>query len=382
MKVLFINDTRIEINPGCHATVTELSKFIKKNLKDADLDFLPLGTGYDVFNKEMFHVSFKTRIKRKIIKKINTIGFNIVLRNEKKIFNIRLWEELALNNFSKEIKDKILLSDLVVINMEGTIHHNSRGGLTLLGFAHLAKSFGKKVAMVNGSYQCVDKKLTKKVLNNIDFLSVREVRSYNYLKKTIKDCSLIPDFAFRANINEKLTFINQFKINKSKQKKCLYTFGVLGVYPNQKNGIKINQITKHIDDIRFLGFEPYFLKIEEKENEIEKILVSMKVKSISYSDGIRYNNIGSLIKEFDLMITGRYHIGIFGLMSNVPTFFLPSNTYKTQGMLEMLNVNNKMIFNNDILSIENEINSFNRITIKHLKDDYFIDFKLFLNRIN
>ena len=43
--------------------------------------------------------------------------------------------------------------------MEGTIHNNRVGALALLGLAYYAKLDGKAVAMVNGSYQNIQRKI-------------------------------------------------------------------------------------------------------------------------------------------------------------------------------------------------------------------------------
>lgn len=377
MKVLFVNDTRIETNPGCHATVNELSKFTLENLPNATIDFLPLGTEYNIFSHTLF--------KRGKLSTINEYLTRILLRlklvNQKKHLDIKLWERIAQNNLSKQTKNKIDSSDLVLINMEGTIHHDSIGGLVLLAIAYYSKKNGKKVAMVNGSYQAMDTKVTKKVLNEVDFISVRETKSLEYLFGQNIKASLIPDFAFRADINSDEKQIYDSKLSDNlNERKCLYTVGVLGVYPNQANGIDINTIKKHISDIKRLGYKPYYLKIEEKEEGIEKELQNIEVDIISYEQGMNYTNIGTVLNSFDLLVTGRYHIGIFGLMNRIPTFFLKSNTFKIEGLLNMFDLEYLMVFNNNIYSIKDRL----LIEDKYIlpDDNSYKDFKKFLEEIN
>jgi polysaccharide pyruvyl transferase WcaK-like protein len=265
--------------------------------------------------------------------------------------------------------------------MEGTIHNYRIGGFTLLGFAYYAKSQGKKVAMVNGSYQNMPKNLTAEVLRKVDFLSVREIESFNYLKSLGINLNLIPDFAFRANINGVFKNIDSVII-RSSLKKCLYTVGVLGAFPNQKKGINLDQITQHIKSIKQLGYVPYFLKIEEAEDIIENHLKYVGVSTISYNNGLEYSNIGSVLSEFDLLVTGRYHIGIFGLMSKIKTLFLPSNTFKIEGLLKMINQESLMILENDIEGALNKLEDKNQNLINVLiSRELYDSFSIFLKNI-
>jgi polysaccharide pyruvyl transferase WcaK-like protein len=357
MKVLFFNDTRIELNPGCHATVDELSRFIRENLNNSVVDYMPLGIEYDLFSGNLYKKNKFSRFNdlfSKVLKKFK-IRNPIILKHTH--FDINKWENIALNNFSQVVKNKIESSDLIIINMEGTIHHNNVGGFTLLGLAYYSKIRNKKVALVNGSYQMMNNQLTLKVLRKVDFTSVREVNSYNYLRKKKLEIFLIPDFAFKADINSQLEIKVSDELQKNVEgKKCLYTVGVLGIYPNQIDYIALETIKSHIIQIKQIGYIPYYLKIEEGENVIEKELFKLGVNTISYENGITYKNIGVVLNSFELLITGRYHIGIFGLMNQIPTFFLKSNTYKIEGLLTMLGLENNMIKNNDILSVKNKIN--------------------------
>ncbi|MEL0455958.1 polysaccharide pyruvyl transferase family protein [Flavobacteriaceae bacterium SZ-1-7] len=372
MKVLFFNDTRIETNPGCHATVTELSKFVTKHLPSSQIEFKPLGTEYGIFKHGLYKQSNKLLLK--VLRKFK------VLKN-RKVIDLKLWEQCALQNISEETKNSIKRADLVLINMEGTIHHNSMGGLTLLAIGYYSKHIGKVVALVNGSYQEMHDEITKKVMGVVDFISVRETSSYNYLKSKNIDVSIIPDFAFRANINQNDDFNKNILLEQGNppEKKCLYTVGVLGVYPNQKDGISLLSIKKQINDIKALGFQPYYLKIEEKEIQIASELNKIGVQTISYEDGVDYQNIGNLINHFDVLITGRYHIGIFGLMNYVPTFFLKSNTYKIEGLLAMLGLKELAIVDNDIRKIKlDRINENYQLP----NDKSFLEFRNFLENLS
>ena len=54
MRILIINDTRIENNPGCHATVNELIKYVKQSINVSKLETLSVGTSYNIFESNTF----------------------------------------------------------------------------------------------------------------------------------------------------------------------------------------------------------------------------------------------------------------------------------------------------------------------------------------
>ncbi|WP_026935495.1 polysaccharide pyruvyl transferase family protein [Christiangramia echinicola] len=320
MRVLIINDTRIENNPGCHATVNSLIDFVSDTLTESNIETLPLGEGYEFFlRKDLF---------RK--KKFSFLRPRYRIKNE---FQYTLWERVVLGTFRNKYSPFLQKFDLIIINMEGTIHHNSIGGLTLLAFCNLASLCEKKIAMVNGSYQEMDEKFLNILSKRVHFLSLRESISYDILSAKLDNINIIPDFALNANIFEVYRGTHSFSKHVNY---CLYTPGVLGAYPQQKNGRSLEKISQDINEIKKLGYVPVFLKIEQKENIIEKFLLNKGIKCYSVDDQLNSTNIGSFLEEFDIVITGRYHIGIFGLMSKVPTFFLPSNTHKIEGFLKMI----------------------------------------------
>jgi polysaccharide pyruvyl transferase WcaK-like protein len=380
MDILFFNDTRVEINPGCHATVNKLSSFIKQNVKDSEITFFPLGFEYELFSR----VKTKRSIFYKVINLSSIVLAKFKLKNPIKTktssLDLKLWKQISLNELSASVKYRIDGCDLVVINMEGTIHHNSIGGLTLMGIANYAINKKKKIALVNGSYQAMDDRITSRILKNVDFISVREMKSLKYLQERNIAVSLIPDFAFLADINKGFSSDHKLNFKDSFEKKCLYTAGVLGVYPTQKYGIELDTIITQISDLRNLGYEPYYLEIEENEKFISEALTQLGVNIISYDDGMTYENVGTILGQFDLTISGRYHIGIFSLMKGIPTFFLKSNTFKIEGLLEMLNISNLIVHNNKIsdLNIDKSFNQ--KYILPEVKD--YLDFKVFLNKLN
>ena len=49
-----------------------------------------------------------------------------------------------------------------------------------------------------------------------------------------------------------------------------------------------------------------------------------------------WHAFGTYLRRFALVVSGRYHVLIFAAMAGVPALALPSNTYKIDGLLDLL----------------------------------------------
>jgi polysaccharide pyruvyl transferase WcaK-like protein len=72
--------------------------------------------------------------------------------------------------------------DAVVVNGEGSIHHDSPRANFLMMVLATAQAAGKRTALVNALYQ-QDRLSTQDVLARLDFMSVREVRSAAHARR-------------------------------------------------------------------------------------------------------------------------------------------------------------------------------------------------------
>ena len=340
VNVLIVNDTRVDDNIGCHATMDELIRIIKETRPDSNISTIPFETDYERFeNSQVYPDTTPHPWLKKVTKKLvstisNSIRSKPVWDHEPREFNFYYWRSHYISLLSNSLKNRILSSDLIVINMEGTIHHNAVGGIVLMSIAKLTKDLHKKVALVNGSYQAMSPLLSQEVLSQVDFLSVREPRSHAYLSDQGIKAHLIPDFVFRIEFPEH----NQMEHPPTRgyKKKCLYTPGVLGSTEIQKSGQRYGAISDHLREIRKAGYEPIFLKIEGRENPLESALRAQNVQSIDLTGSLNPAALTEVFNKNDLLVTGRYHVGIFGLMNGIKTIFLPSNTFKIEGLLELL----------------------------------------------
>ncbi len=94
-------------------------------------------------------------------------------------------------------------ADTVVINGEGTMHHESKGKRFLMEVIRRSIEDGKNVYLYNTVWQ--DNKTSwDNILKKIKWISVREVSSYNELKKKhgIKRCGMALDLSYFCPIDD------------------------------------------------------------------------------------------------------------------------------------------------------------------------------------
>ena len=103
--------------------------------------------------------------------------------------------------------------DWVVINGEGTIHHNAPWGIELLYALEYGRSIGKTTFLLNTHYEKMDNKFNN-ILKGIDHIVARDPWSYKELVKHNTDTLLAPDFCVLNHVESDKP--RQLRIPKAK----------------------------------------------------------------------------------------------------------------------------------------------------------------------
>lgn len=83
--------------------------------------------------------------------------------------------------------------DLVVVNAEGSIHHNSPWGITILRVLAYAQLKGKKTYLLNALYEKMDSRFNH-IIAGCDVVMARELYSAQVLTQLNPNTELFPDF--------------------------------------------------------------------------------------------------------------------------------------------------------------------------------------------
>ena len=302
VNVLLLNDTRVDPNPGCQATVTMLVRLVTSTLS-ARVVTRPRGDGYDCFGS------------------LVTDG---LARSSAH------WEH-ALRRLEAHapLVDAVAAADVVVANLEGTLHHHTVGALALGGAMALAHRMGKRVWAVNGTVEGIDPWLIDEALRPAEYVAVREPRSVAWL--AAHGIAAVPaaDAAFLAD-----TFYVGNDACTPPREAALYTPGVLaGLSPSPATVVR--EVLADLEGLADAGREPVFLQMEEREAAVASA-VARAGWPLAHAHDVAWHDFGTFLRQFALVVSGRYHVLLFAAMAGVPALALPSNTFKNEGLLNLL----------------------------------------------
>lgn len=229
-------------------------------------------TVYFFNDTSTYHAGSKSAVrslKNELID-MNIIGINYV--------NEHYYDEDIFNN-----------SDIIFVNGEGTMHHNSGGFKFLMSVLKKAQQLKKITMLVNSVYQDNSSEYND-VLKKLDVFSVRDLLSYEYV---IHKCGLTP--MLRLDSSADKNFINDGKILTTLS-------GIIkgDVHPH-------TQYKKMIDELDF-GHFGLFNK--------------------SFEDVI------ATLKQVDVYITGQHHAIYAAGIANIPFIPISSNSHKIEGIIK------------------------------------------------
>lgn len=224
----------------------------------------------------------------------------------------------------------------IVFNGEGMIHYKSGHIRVLMGLMYRAKKQGKIVSVIN---QTVDlnndnllEKLLVKVYNTLDFISVREPFSYEYVKKIgIKNVKLIPDAVYG------LPKMHQAEIDQRIQKYHLPEkyIAFTGSSFLRQNKQSLGQTRRIIEDLQAYFNMPLVFMANAKTD----IWIAHQLKKIFdftiIEPPVKYQDAIAIIAQAELLVGGRQHPNIFAYIYQVPYIPLKGNTFKNEGVAKL-----------------------------------------------
>jgi hypothetical protein len=202
-----------------------------------------------------------------------------------KLINLKVnnVERISTGNF--KYKNSISFYDLVIINGEGTFHHDYPNAKNIYNLAKKFKEEGKKVFLINTVIQDISFDLSI-----FDYISVRESNS------SMGKYPIVQDPCFYKVIDN----------SDNKEEYVLF----------------IDSVVKKVSD-----------KIFDEFNKFKG-----PKKYIVMDNKISLNDFLKLCKNASCIITGRYHGVVFSIMCEKKFVAFESNTHKISGLLKDLNL--------------------------------------------
>lgn len=328
-----------------------------------------------------------------------------------KLFFSMIYQILTINMSKKTLINKrenyksLSEADFIVVCGGGFL-----GGRKFDSFMHLFQiyinsKFEKKVIMMGTSIEPITnsfvKKITEKILKNVDYIYAREIITYNYLKSFMPEdkIELIPDMAFMLeDIKNKLDYVEEWKKNFD----VIYGITVRKWdFPEENNGNKLfenykNELAKFIeykakkDNVLFV-FVPQVIVEHSNDAKVAKEikeLLSDEIKNhfVILEDDIHPKEVKQLIWNFDYFIGTRMHSNIFAISMGVPTIAIAYEK-KTNGIMHTAELDdfvlemNKINFN-DLKLISEKQEKHEKEIRKHLDKRIYSIRKEILEKIS
>lgn len=222
----------------------------------------------------------------------------------------------------RDLAQKFDDAQLLVVNGEGSIHHNLPRALALCALMALAAERGLKVALVNATLQGMSRDLLRTAFAGVDFCHVREAASLETVKPIIPDAFALPDLAVLAL----RTLPAPFRTAAHRASRdCMITPGVLASEAT---------IRALIEAVRAVGLTPWYLLIGDGGERRTATQVCDHEGVAMVDAGTRdLESLMGILSHSGLAVSGRHHVNIFLMQCGVPLVPLPSNTWKIEGML-------------------------------------------------
>jgi hypothetical protein len=310
MKTTIANDTGGTANFGCKSVRRALD-LIATDSKLTISASLPVGTWAPSF--------------RRIAGKASTLSkpdhFPKAADTASTLVQLDQWRDLRDESLANDalVRNVIDDADLLIVNGEGSIHHNYRNGLALLAIADAAASRGKRVVLLNATLQAMDEELLKYILPKFAAVQVREPLSLAYIKPLYAGATCAADVAV-LDI-DRMTFPTGSK----RSSRCLISAGILADRPT---------VTALLRAAKSAGLNPTYLSIGKAEAAI-----ATPVCEAHGAEHVTAESVGDLpglLSQFEVSISGRHHLNLFLMRAGIPFVPLPSNTWKIEGTLNYL----------------------------------------------
>jgi hypothetical protein len=309
LRVLLANDTGRSKNPGCQC----VRRAVETLLGEAGAELV------DSFPLSYWLEPFKTIAPKRPGAQVDARHFPAAPETAA---DLDLDEWVSIRNLSLHqdsgFRRRLAAVDVLVVNGEGSIHHNLPRALSLLAMIDAAHELGVPTVLINATIQAMDLSLLQRVLPMLQFCHVRESASLEAIAPIIT-AHCAPDIAVRA--------IDALHFGKAPlhHQGCLVSAGVLAKAPIVEELLRTTATA---------GLTPVYFSIGDgRETETASAVCSKLGVEHVQASNFSLETIPGLLERFELAICGRHHINLFLMKAGVPIVPLPSNTWKVEATL-------------------------------------------------
>lgn len=218
---------------------------------------------------------------------------------------------------------------LVVVNGEGTIHHDRPAGAALLAVGAAAKAAGVPAALINASWDANGPAFAR-ALADFALVSLRESRSAAQVEAAGLAARVVPDLSFfepvppprtRSGVGFTDSVLRNVAIELEAARKRLgglalpihfNSTGLKGDLKNLRDGVAKRDLA-----------DPAFL--------FRSLVARLAWRAAETRDEADYM---ARVAALELLVTGRFHAATFALAAGTPVLAVESNTHKIGATFE------------------------------------------------
>lgn len=317
-RVLLINDTGMQSNPGCRAVRKAYKLLFHQHLTNTAIT-ASIPVNYWIEHFRGLAVAGRDTIVRRP-------GEFASGAETAPGIDMEQWERIRVGVAAEDEQFAELLAstDVVVINGEGSIHHNSMRALAILALMRTATEAGKKTLLMNATLQHMDEELLRLVLSPAALVHVREGASKALLDEIGIPSVVTADLAFLALDDESVTRTRLLDASRY----ILITGGV---------AVDGDAMTHLCQTVESVGLHPVYFSIGDggETNLAKEVCSRLNVPLVEATDfGLK--ELIDFFRQFPCAISGRHHINVYLMRAGVPFVSLPSNTWKVEQTLKFV----------------------------------------------
>jgi len=265
------------------------------------------------------------------------------MRNIRHLLNNRGIEVIASNpagvawESNRSINNRFDETDLIIINGEGTLHHDQPRARELISIGEHAKRIGKPSVIINATYQSNSNAIHEQA-RKFAKIYVRESASQRELAECGIASKVVPDLTFYADLSldearrtQLVGFTDSVYDDISVQLFTLSTRSERYTFLPILRSYHFPCSLLLRANARYVKWEmlKYFRLFRKKCN------CQMTYKELCQLHFLpRYSDYVRRIAELDSLVAGRYHSVCFALQTLTPFYALKSNSFKTEGLIE------------------------------------------------
>ena len=269
------------------------------------------------------------RVMETIEQKLASRGFDVSARS---LVRQRWWD-------NPSFLEQMRKSDLIVINGEGTLHHGSRHGLSLLKVAEHPARRSTPIALVNALYQDNPPEW-KRFIDRIDYLNTRDSWSARELEQLS-----------RRKVRSTLDFSlagTELLSSHSQQREQL----ALGDSVRRDANSALVRLSRKTPNSIFLPIVRTMKSSKPQYGRVRYALREAYIHSHTFLFRQSLNNAVfckdhkeycNVLQKSYLHVTGRFHGVCLSITTNTPFIGISSNSWKIEALLDDIGLDRKRL---------------------------------------